>query len=59
MGGDHLNPAIDRLPHLSRTAAYDKPAVRDKLIEHRQSITTYGEDLPEFRDGMWTVPKAT
>ncbi len=54
-----MNPAIDRLPHLSRTAAYDKPAVRDKLLEHREYITTSGEDLPEFRDGMWTVPKAT
>ncbi len=39
--------------------AYIKPAVRDKLIEHRESITTYGEDLAEIRDGMWTVPKAT
>jgi phosphoketolase len=59
LGGDHLNYAIDRVSHLSRTAAYVKPALRDKLIEQRESITTYGEDLPEIRDGMWTVPKAT
>jgi len=50
---------IDRVPQLTQTAAYVKQAVRDKLIEHREYITTYGEDLPEIRDWMWTVGKAT
>ncbi len=34
LGGDHLNPAIDRLPHLSRTAADVNQPVRDQLSEH-------------------------
>jgi xylulose-5-phosphate/fructose-6-phosphate phosphoketolase len=44
----------DRVPALSAVAAYVKQAVRDKLIEHRRYITTYGEDLPEVRDWRWT-----
>jgi len=44
----------DRVPALGPVAAYVKQAVRDKLIEHRQYITTYGEDLPEVRDWKWT-----
>jgi phosphoketolase len=47
-----VGDVIDRVPQLSRTAAYVKQAVRDKLIEHWQYITTYSEDLPEIRD--WT-----
>jgi xylulose-5-phosphate/fructose-6-phosphate phosphoketolase len=46
---------VDRLPGLGSQAAYAKQAVRDKLIEHRQYITTYGEDMPEIRNWNWTV----
>jgi xylulose-5-phosphate/fructose-6-phosphate phosphoketolase len=46
---------VDRLPQLGYRAAYAKQAVRDKLIEHRQYITKYGEDMPEFRDWKWKV----
>jgi len=44
---------IDRVPNLSRVGAYVKQFVRDKLIEHRQYITTYGEDMPEINDWKW------
>jgi xylulose-5-phosphate/fructose-6-phosphate phosphoketolase len=45
--------AADRVPELFKTAAYIKQAMRDKLIEHRHYITTYGEDMPEIRDWAW------
>jgi len=44
----------DRVPKLSPTAAYAKQAIRDKLIEHSEYITTYGDDLPEIRDWKWS-----
>ncbi len=50
---------VDRLPQLGYKAAYAKQAVRDKLIEHRQYITKYGEDMPEIRDWKWTVTTQT
>ena len=45
--------AIDRLPELGSRADYVKQELRDKLIEHRQYIVRYGEDLPEIRDWRW------
>ena len=44
---------IDRVPKLGYHAAYAKQAVRDKLIEHKEYITTHGDDLPEIRDWRW------
>ncbi|MGE5469809.1 MAG: phosphoketolase [Bacteroidota bacterium] len=47
---------IDRVPRLGPRAAYAKQAIRDKLIEHKQYIAEYGEDLPEIRDWRWQPP---
>jgi xylulose-5-phosphate/fructose-6-phosphate phosphoketolase len=45
---------IDRVPGLAATAAYARQAIRDKLVEHRQYIERYGEDMPEVREWTWT-----
>ncbi len=51
----HLVEAVvDRVPRLGNIAAYAKQAVRDKLIDHRQHIARYGEDLPEIRNWTWS-----
>ena len=44
---------IDRVPKLRARAAYAKQALRDKLIEHKEYINRYGEDMPEVRDWRW------
>ena len=48
-----VEDVINRVPKLGYLAAYAKQAVRDKLIEHKQYITTYGDDMPEIRDWKW------
>ena len=50
----HLVEAvIDRVPQLGYRAAYVKQGIREKLIEHKEYITKYGEDLPEIRNWKW------
>ena len=44
---------FDRVSKLGHLAAYAKQVVRDKLIEHKEYISTYGDDLPEIRDWKW------
>ncbi len=44
---------VERVPRLRQRAAYVKQYVRDKLIDHRQYIQQYGEDMPEVRDWQW------
>lgn len=45
---------VKRLPQLGNSAAYVLQEMRDKLVEHKQYITTYGQDLPEVRDWHWS-----
>jgi len=45
--------AIDRVPRLRSIAGYPKQVLRDHLIEHRQYVSRYGDDLPEIRDWKW------
>ncbi len=44
---------IDRVPRLGSQAAYAKQALRDRLIDHKQYIHRYGQDMPEIRDWCW------
>jgi xylulose-5-phosphate/fructose-6-phosphate phosphoketolase len=52
-----VQDVIDRLPQLSGKADYLKQEVRDKLMEHKEYIYKYGQDLPEIREWKWSVPK--
>ena len=44
---------IDRVPKLGSRAAYAKQAIRDKLIEHKQYIARYGDDMPDIAGWSW------
>ena len=44
---------LDRVPQLGNKGAYLKQYLKDKLVEHKQYITTHGEDMPEVRNWQW------
>ncbi|MEO1433515.1 MAG: phosphoketolase family protein [Cyanobacteria bacterium J06633_8] len=44
---------IDRVPHLGYKAAHVKQMLHEKLIEHKQYVRDWGEDMPEIRDWKW------
>jgi xylulose-5-phosphate/fructose-6-phosphate phosphoketolase len=48
-----VEDVIDRLPQLGARAAYFKQAIHAKLIEHRQYIEKYGDDMPEITGWKW------
>jgi xylulose-5-phosphate/fructose-6-phosphate phosphoketolase len=48
-----VRDVIDRLPKLGYLAAYARQAMRDKLPEHEQYITRYGDDMPEVKQWRW------
>jgi xylulose-5-phosphate/fructose-6-phosphate phosphoketolase len=48
-----VEDVIDRVPGLGARAAYLKQALRDKLIDHKQYIETYGDDMPEIKNWAW------
>ena len=47
--------AIDRLPQTGDRGIAVKHRLKDKLIEHRQYIVKYGQDLPEIRNWTWSA----
>ena len=49
-----VEDVIDQLPKLGADAAYIKQLMRDKLIEHKNYIVQYGEDMAEIRDWKWS-----
>ena len=50
-----VGDVIDRVPGLGARGAHVKQALRDKLIEHKEYIRRYGQDMPEVRDWKWTA----
>jgi xylulose-5-phosphate/fructose-6-phosphate phosphoketolase len=48
-----VSDVIDRVPKLGSRAAYAKQAIRDKLIDHKEFIDRYGDDMPEITGWRW------
>ncbi len=48
-----VESVINRVRKLGYIAACATQAVRDTLIEHKEYIAKYGEDIPEVRDWTW------
>jgi len=44
---------IERVPGLQRTGAHVKQAMRDRIIDHKHYVHTYGADMPEIKDWTW------
>ena len=44
---------VDRVPRLLPIGGHFKQFLRNKLIEHKQYIARYGDDMPEIRDWKW------
>jgi xylulose-5-phosphate/fructose-6-phosphate phosphoketolase len=53
---DRFHLVVDvmhRVPKMQARAAHIKQAMRDRLVEHKQYIERYGEDMPEIRNWQW------
>jgi xylulose-5-phosphate/fructose-6-phosphate phosphoketolase len=44
---------VDRVERFQPVNAHFKQFLRDRLVEHKQYICEYGDDLPEIRDWKW------
>ena len=44
---------VDRVPRLQLTGGHFKQYLREKLIEHHEYVTTYGDDMPEVKNWTW------
>ena len=44
---------VDRVPRLQNIGAHFKQLLRDKLIDHKQHVMRYGDDLPEIKNWKW------
>jgi xylulose-5-phosphate/fructose-6-phosphate phosphoketolase len=45
---------VDRVPRLRNVGAHFKQMLRDKLVEHKQYVREYGDDMPEVKNWTWT-----
>jgi xylulose-5-phosphate/fructose-6-phosphate phosphoketolase len=54
-----VGDVIDRVPSLGARAAYAKQFIRDKLIDHKDYVRKYGQDMPEIRNWRWGPSKIT
>jgi xylulose-5-phosphate/fructose-6-phosphate phosphoketolase len=54
-----ISDVIDRVPKLGPRAAYAKQTIRDKLMEHKEYIARYGDDMPEISGWTWGQEAST
>jgi len=54
-----VSDVIDRVPKLGSRAAYAKQAMREKLIDHTEYISRYGDDMPEITGWRWNQEVAS
>ena len=45
---------VERVPGLQTRAAGLVQQMREKLIEHRQYVNTWGDDMPEIKNWKWS-----
>lgn len=50
-----VQDVVKRLPQLGNRGAFLIQLMHDKLVEHKQYITKYGQDMPEIRDWKWSA----
>ena len=48
-----VRDALKYLPQLGDRASFLNQWCNDKLVEHKQYISEYGEDMPEIRNWVW------
>ena len=44
---------VDRVPRLQNVGGHFKQLLRNQLVQHKQYIHQYGEDMPEIRNWVW------
>lgn len=44
---------IERVPRFAKVSAYMREMAESKLLEHKNYIQQFGDDLPEIRDWKW------
>jgi xylulose-5-phosphate/fructose-6-phosphate phosphoketolase len=50
----HLaSDVVDRVPRLGRVGGHFQQFVRDKLVEHKNYIREFGDDLPDIKNWTW------
>ena len=54
---DLVKDAIMHLPQLGNRGAFLIQKMNDKLVEHKQYIAEYGQDLEEIRNWQWHTPE--
>ena len=54
---DLVKDAIMHLPQLGNRGSFLIQKMNDKLVEHKQYIAEYGQDLEEIRNGQWHTPE--